>query len=68
MRFCFVRALMCEPQVLMCDEATAMLDLVTQAELWRVICELQAQEQFALIFVSHAPALVRRFATRIIEL
>lgn len=68
MRFCLVRALMTRPRVLICDESTAMLDLVTQAELWRVICELQAQERFAVVFVSHAPALVRRLATRVVRL
>lgn len=64
MRCCLVRALMAHPDVLICDESTAMLDLVTQAELWRVIIELQAHTGFGLVFVSHSGALVRRIATR----
>ncbi len=64
MRCCLVRALMAEPDVLICDESTAMLDLVTQAELWRVLIELQACAGFGLVFVSHSGALVRRIATR----
>lgn len=68
MRCCMVRALMVSPRVLICDESTAMLDLVTQAELWRVICDLQAREGFGLIFTSHVPAFVRRLATRVVEL
>lgn len=64
MRCCLVRALMAQPDVLICDESTAMLDLVTQAELWRVIIELQARAGFGLVFVSHSGALVRRIATR----
>lgn len=64
MRCCLVRALMSQPDVLICDESTAMLDLVTQAELWRVIIELQARAGFGLVFVSHSGALVRRIATR----
>ena len=64
MRCCLVRALMAQPDVLICDESTAMLDLVTQAELWRVIIELQARTGFGLVFVSHSGALVRRIATR----
>lgn len=64
MRCCLVRALMAEPDVLICDESTAMLDLVTQAELWRVIIELQDRCGFGLLFVSHSEALVRRIATR----
>lgn len=64
MRCCLVRALMSQPDVLICDESTAMLDLVTQAELWRVIIELQARAGFGLVFVSHSGSLVRRIATR----
>ncbi len=64
MRCCLVRALMAQPDVLICDESTAMLDLVTQAELWRVITELQARAGFGLVFVSHSGSLVRRIATR----
>ncbi|MDO4437014.1 MAG: ATP-binding cassette domain-containing protein [Coriobacteriaceae bacterium] len=68
MRFCLVRALMAEPRVLICDESTAMLDLVTQAELWREIIALQEREGFAIVFVSHGPQLVRRLATRVVAL
>lgn len=68
MRCCMVRALMTSPRVLICDESTAMLDLVTQAELWRVICELQVREGFGVVFTSHVPVLVRRLATRVVEL
>lgn len=68
MRFCLVRALMVRPRVLICDESTAMLDLVTQAVLWRAICELQEHERFALVFVSHSAGLVRWLATRRIAL
>lgn len=68
MRCCMVRALMASPRVLICDESTAMLDLVTQAELWRVLCELQVREGFGIIFTSHVPTLVRRLATRVVEL
>lgn len=64
MRCCLVRALMAQPDVLICDESTAMLDLVTQAELWHVIIELQARAGFGLVFVSHSGSLVRRIATR----
>lgn len=68
MRCCMVRALLVSPRVLICDESTAMLDMVTQAELWRVICDLQEREGFGLILVSHSPALVRELATRVVEL
>ena len=68
MRFCLVRALLARPRYLICDESTAMLDAVTQAELWGVLIDLLAAEQMGLVFVSHSPTLVDRIATRCIEL
>lgn len=64
MRFCMVRALMTNPTVLICDESTAMLDLVTQDELWGQICDLQEARSFGLILVSHNPGVVAQIATR----
>lgn len=68
MRFCMVRALMARPRYLIADEATAMLDAVTQQELWSAIMTLQQREGFGLLLVSHSPALVDRVSTRHIDL
>ena len=68
MRFCLVRALLARPRYLICDESTAMLDAVTQAELWGFLLDILEDERMGLVFVSHSPALVDRIATRRIEL
>ena len=68
MRFCLVRAILAGPRYLICDESTAMLDAVTQAELWGVLLDLLEAENMGLVFVSHSPALVDRITTRRIEL
>ena len=68
MRFCLARALLARPRYLICDESTAMLDAVTQAELWGVLLDILALEGMGLVFVSHSPALVKRIASRRIEL
>lgn len=68
MRFCLVRALMTGPTVLICDESTAMLDLVTQDELWSQIRELQESWGFGLILVSHSPGIIAQVATRLLYL
>ena len=68
MRFCLVRALLARPRYLICDESTAMLDAVTQAELWGVLLDMLAQERMGLVFVSHSPALVERIATRVVRI
>ena len=64
MRFCIVRALIAEPRYLVCDEMTAMLDAVTQAELWREVLSIAGERDMGLVLVSHSPALVERLATR----
>lgn len=68
MRFCIVRALLARPRYLVCDEMTAMLDAVTQAELWRAVLAIADERQMGLVLVSHSPALVRRLATREVRL
>ena len=68
MRFCLVRALMTGPTVLICDESTAMLDLVTQDELWSQIRELQESWGFGLILVSHSPGVIAQVATKLLYL
>lgn len=64
MRFSIVRALLACPRYLVCDEMTAMLDAVTQAELWRAVLDCAEERGLGIVFVSHSPALVRRLATR----
>lgn len=68
MRLAMVRALATGPRYLIADEATAMLDAVTQTELWHVLLELQRRDGWGLVMVSHSPALLGRVATRRVEL
>lgn len=68
MRFCIVRALIVEPRYLVCDEMTAMLDAVTQAELWREVVAIADERSMGVVLVSHSPALVDRVATRAFSL
>ncbi len=68
MRFCIVRALIAEPRYLVCDEMTAMLDAVTQAELWREVVAIASERSMGIVLVSHSPALVDRVATRLFRL
>ena len=63
-----VRAFSVRPRYVLADEVTAMMDAVSQAEIWRAMLELQRREPFGMVLVSHSPALVRRVATRVHEL
>lgn len=68
MRLAMVRALACRPSYLICDESTAMLDAVTQAELWHTLIDLQERDGWGLVLVSHSPSLISRVATREVAL
>lgn len=63
MRVALVRALMASPRVLICDESTASLDLLSQEKIWRAVVDCQESEGFGLIVVSHDSSLVERLAT-----
>lgn len=68
MRCCLLRALMTRPGYLIADESTAMLDMVTQAEIWRALVGLADERGMGLLMVSHSESLVSRVATRCVEL
>ncbi|MEU5907898.1 dipeptide/oligopeptide/nickel ABC transporter ATP-binding protein [Micromonospora sp. NPDC047527] len=67
-RACLARALAHRPKYLLCDEATAMLDASTQAHLAAVITDYQRQHQAGVLLITHDPALIARWATRIVDL
>ena len=67
-RFCLARALHPEVRFLLCDEISAMLDLVTQAQIWEfLLCEAE-RRSLGLLVVSHSDSLLERVCTRIVTL
>lgn len=67
-RICLVRALRPETRFLLADEITAMLDLVTQEEIWNALLREAEARRLGMVVVSHSDALLRRVCTRIVEL
>ena len=67
-RFCLARALRPETEILLCDEITAMLDLVTQAQIWEFLLEEAERRKMGMLVVSHSEALLEKVCTRIITL
>ena len=63
-RICIARALRPGLRFLLCDEMSAMLDLVTQARIWNFLLEEGARRGLGLLVVSHDPALLERLCTR----
>ena len=67
-RICAARVLGPELRFLLCDEASAMLDLVTQARLWRFLLDQAERRGLGMLIVSHDAALLDRLCTRVVGL
>jgi peptide/nickel transport system ATP-binding protein len=67
-RVSIARALVCQPDVLICDEVTSALDVSVQAAIVELLRGLQQQEELALLFVTHNLALVRSIANNVVVL
>ncbi|MGW8268114.1 MAG: oligopeptide/dipeptide ABC transporter ATP-binding protein, partial [Longimicrobiales bacterium] len=58
-------ALSCDPSVLIADEPTTALDVTIQAQIVRLVKELQDRLRMALIWITHDLALVAGLADRV---
>ena len=64
-RMMIAMALMCEPALLIADEPTTALDVTVQAQILRLLAELQAELDMALVLISHDLGVVARTADRV---
>ena len=67
-RFCVARALLSGADYLICDEISTMLDVITQAQIWRVILDQAAARHMGILAVTHNRNLAKRIAGRVIDL
>jgi peptide/nickel transport system ATP-binding protein len=58
-------SLLLDPQVLVLDEPTTALDLLTQRSIVNMLHELRAEHGFAMVFVSHDLPLAYELADRV---
>ena len=64
-RATIARALLLEPQVLICDEATSALDALTQRTVLNLLLRLQRERNLSLIVISHDMDVVRYMCDRV---
>jgi peptide/nickel transport system ATP-binding protein len=64
-RATIARALLLEPQVLICDEATSALDALTQRTILNLLLRLQREHDLSLIVISHDMDVVRYMCDRV---
>jgi peptide/nickel transport system ATP-binding protein len=64
-RVCISVALVCEPPVVVLDEPTTGLDVVTQARILEELLRLRQEHDVSMVYVTHDLAVVAQVATRI---
>lgn len=64
-RAAIARALACNPKVLLCDEITSALDVITQEKICHLLTHLCQQHHISAIFVSHDLPLISNLCNRV---
>jgi peptide/nickel transport system ATP-binding protein len=62
------RALSVSPRLLVCDECVSALDVTIQAQVLDLLMELQREQGFAMLFISHDMDVVRFISDRVLEM
>ena len=55
-------------QLLLADEISTMLDLITQSQIWHFLIEETERRGIGMIVVSHSPELVEKVCTRVVRM
>ena len=58
-------ALSCQPRILICDEPTTALDVTIQAQIIRLIKDLQQQLGYTTVYITHDLGVVANVAERV---
>lgn len=58
-------ALSCQPKILICDEPTTALDVTIQAQILKLIKDLQKELGYTIVFITHDLGVVANIADRV---
>lgn len=65
-RAAIARALIAEPSVVICDEATSGLDVTVQKQVMTLLEEIRGEKKLSYLFICHNLALVQEFCDRVL--
>lgn len=60
------RALLVQPKLLICDEITSSLDVITQYDLLQLLKQIKEEGSLSMLFISHDIHAVKRMSDRIL--
>ncbi|MEU4898675.1 ABC transporter ATP-binding protein [Streptomyces sp. NPDC044780] len=65
-RIMIAMALVCSPALLIADEPTTALDVTVQAQILRLLADLQRETGTGMVFITHDLAVISSIATRVL--
>lgn len=65
-RFCIARSLGERTKILLADEISTMLDLITQSQIWNFLLEETERRKISMVVVSHDDKLLEKVCTRVV--